>query len=162
MQGIQQAPCNTSAKATIKHIFADSFEIKRAFSNLLLPIFQLNTLFVPWIEDQEHRGHSIITLSQNAQNLEHPFHLVRTCPILGTPSLHHFLNVQNLTPTPSPTTSTTTPHKNSKFCDFVNFVSVPVNTTEKCFLNVTQVHLDTNGINHKGWLQNFTSNINQI
>ena len=46
----------------------------------------------------EEWGHSIITLSQNALNLEPPIPLVRTCLILIAPTPSS--NLQNLTSTP--------------------------------------------------------------
>ena len=57
-------------------------------------------------------------------------------------------NVKNLTWTlHHPTTSTVTTHKSRKFCDIIVWWPVfisSLNTAKKCFLNVPQVHPNTN------------------
>ena len=64
------------------------------------------------------------------------FPLVYPCSVLLVPSP---LICSKLNVNPPPTT--TTSHKNSKFCDFIDF--------EKCPFDVLQVHPNTNGITVK-------------
>ena len=61
------------------------------------------------ISSVDQRGHSIVTSSQNDQNLD-PTPLVPTCSILVNPILRTFKTLHHPPPTP---------YKNSKLRDFI-------------------------------------------
>ena len=106
-------------------------------------------------EDILHRGHSIITLSQNAQNMDPRSPLVRNCSILvAPPPLERSnLNLNSSTPNlPSRTTTlTTTPQKSSKFYGFLVLqpaVISPCKYHKGIFPERSPSSPETNGINY--------------
>ena len=84
----------------------------KILENMLVKIFAL------------FREHSIITLLQNAQNLDP----LPPCLRLFNSGSPLPPDVQNLTSTPSPNTFTTTHYKNSKLCDFIVLYPVVISS----------------------------------
>ena len=131
MQGIQQAPYNTNPKTTINYIFNFSFRIKKSF----LQSHELGIKSIGGIQyyiitqcPKFETPRPLFALDQFWQHPAYPISgMFKTQP---NPSPHH-------------------PHYHLSQKQYICVIT-PYKNYKKCFLNVTQVHQDTNGINYKG------------